>query len=107
MQKKGYTGRLSYDDEIKSMHGFNAHDYSAETLANFFALAEKENFPLNQSELHLRSILLENGVIRFENGKLVEGAGALLSISQESTLPFATHSWDTKPIMEFILQKTF
>lgn len=85
-EKKGYTGRLSYDDEIKSMHGFNAHDYSAETLANFFALAEKENFPLNQSELHLRSILLENGVIRFENGKLVEGAGALLSISQESTL---------------------
>ena len=52
-----------------------------------FALAEKENFPLNQSELHLRSILLENGVIRFENGKLVEGAGALLSISQESTCP--------------------
>lgn len=85
-EKSGFTGRLSFDEEIKDLHGFNAHDYSAETLADFFTLADKENFPLNKSELHLRSILLENGVLKFDKGKLVEGEGALLSISQESYL---------------------
>lgn len=85
-EKKGYVGQLQPDAIIKNQHGFNAHDYPAQTLADFFALADAENFPLNKSELHLRSILLENGILKFDKGKLVEGEGALLSISQESYL---------------------
>ena len=40
-EKEGFRGRLAADEEIKDLHGFNAHDYRAETLAAFFDLAEK------------------------------------------------------------------
>ena len=86
VEKKGYTGRLITDEELGSQHGFNAHDYRAESLASFFALADKESFPLNDKELLLRHILLEQGVLKLEGSNIVSGEGALLSISQESSL---------------------
>jgi hypothetical protein len=84
-EKKGFTGKLLSDNTIASLHGFNAHDYRAETLAAFFRKAEEEHFPLNKSELHLRKILFHNGIIvRTEQG-IEEGSGAIVSISRQST----------------------
>ena len=57
------------DEEIASLHGYNAHDYKAESLAAFFETAQSQNFQLNQSELLLRHILLENGIIKAEGNK--------------------------------------
>lgn len=85
VEKKGYTGRLITDEELGSQHGFNAHDYRPESLASFFALADEQNFPLNDKELLLRHILLEQGVLKLEGSSIVSGEGALLSISQESS----------------------
>lgn len=83
-EKKGFAGKLVSDNAIASLHGFNAHDYSAETLAAFFRKAEEEHFPLNNSELHLRSILFHNGIIiRTEIG-IEAGTGAIVSISRQS-----------------------
>lgn len=84
-EKKGFTGKLLFDEALVSLHGFNAHDYRAETLAAFFRKAEAEHFPLNKSELHLRSILFRNGIIiRTEQG-IEAGHGAIVSISRESS----------------------
>ena len=83
-EKRGFTGQLLSDKTIAALHGFNAHDYRAETLAAFFRKAEEENFPLNKSELHLRTILFHAGIIiRRENG-IEAGRGAILSISRQS-----------------------
>ena len=83
-EKKGFTGKLLSDEMSHSLHGFNAHDYRAETLAAFFQKAEEETFPLNTSELHLRKILFHNGIIvRTETG-IEAGSGAIVSISRQS-----------------------
>ena len=84
-EKKGFTGKVLFDEALVSLHGFNAHDYRAETLAAFFRKAEAEHFPLNKSELYLRSILFRNGIIiRTEQG-IEAGHGAIVSISRESS----------------------
>lgn len=84
-EKKGFTGKLLFDEELASLHGFNAHDYRAETLAAFFQKAEAEHFPLSKSELHLRKILFHNGIIvRTETG-IEAGNGAIVSISRQSS----------------------
>jgi hypothetical protein len=85
VEKKGYTGRLLSDEELGDKHGYNAHDYRAESLAAFFALAQKNNFPLNDEERLLYAILLEQGIIKLDGSRIVAGEGALLSISKEST----------------------
>ena len=94
-EKKGFTGKLLFDEDIASLHGFNAHDYRAETLAAFFQKAEAEYFPLSKSELHLRKILFHNGIIvRTETG-IEAGDGAIVSISRQSSsdlrYQFITH----------------
>ena len=84
-EKKGFTGKLLFDEDIASLHGFNANDYRAETLAAFFQKAEAEHFPLSKSELHLRKILFHNGIIvRTETG-IEAGNGAIVSISRQSS----------------------
>ncbi|MDR2803276.1 MAG: hypothetical protein LBB22_03175 [Treponema sp.] len=83
-EKKGFKGRLASDDEIAELHGWNAHDYNAETLARFFDGAEKSSFPLNAEELALRSILIESNIIKKIDGNFTGGGGAVISISRES-----------------------
>lgn len=85
-EKAGYVGKLATDSAMAGLHGFNAHDYRAETLASFFELARLNNFPLNDYELMLRDILVSCGiVIKRGDGSFDEGIGALVSISKEST----------------------
>lgn len=84
VEKKGFIGKLLTDAQMASSHGFNAHDYRAESLAAFFDKAEKEHFALNESELLLRDILFANGVIARSASGITAGRGAVVSISRES-----------------------
>jgi hypothetical protein len=84
VEKRGFRGRLAPDEEIAGLHGWNAHDYRSRDLAAFFAAAEEARFPLLAEELELRALLLDTGILARRNGKIVPGAGAVISISRES-----------------------
>ena len=91
VEKAGFKGRLLTDSELKGKHGYNAHDYKADDLARFFEKARREQFPLNEKELLLKEILAANGVIQISaNGEVTAGAGAAISISQESPMYLRT-----------------
>lgn len=83
-EKFGFRTRLLNDAELSGKHSYNAHDYNLSTVAAFFSEAEKQNFPLNEKEILLRSLLTENDILKEENGKFTAGAGALISISMQS-----------------------
>lgn len=83
VEKKGFIGQILTDSQIEGLHGYNAHDYSAESLANFFTKAEKLNV-LNSKELLLKQILLKNGVIIQNSDGYSAGNGAVISLSKES-----------------------
>ena len=91
VEKSGYRGRLYSDEFLRGKHGYNAHDYRAESLAEFFEAARVQKFPLNWREVLLARILAENGVIRQEaDGRIVAGRGAVVSISQQSQMYLRT-----------------
>jgi hypothetical protein len=83
VEKKGYAGILAEDRELADLHGWNAHDYRAEDLAAFFAAARAENFPLSPEEEELEYILRGTGILSPSGTE--PGAGAVLSISRESS----------------------
>ena len=72
------------DEELGDMHGYNAHDYSAKSLAAFFTKAYEVGAKLTDKEYLLEEILVANGVIIPEGNGYKEGRGAVISISQES-----------------------
>jgi len=77
VEKEGYRGRLVTEQEVRGLHGYNAHDYRAEDLERFFSAADAQGFALNPEEELLRAILAANGILG--------GQGAVLSISRESS----------------------
>ena len=83
-EKAGFSGRLAGDHEIADLHGWNAHDYRSEDLARFFDTARRTNFPLLDEERELEKILLNENIIREEQGAIAAGNGAIISISRES-----------------------
>lgn len=84
VEKAGYKGRILTDRELGTMHGYNAHDYSAESLASFFSAAEISGVPLNEKERLLLRILLEASLIERTDSGYKSNGGAIISISQES-----------------------
>lgn len=85
-EKPGFRGRLAADAEMAGLHGWNAHDYSAQTLLAFYGLARKSGFKLNQQELALLDLLVERGVLtKAADGALGAGRGAIVSVSRESS----------------------
>lgn len=84
VEKKGYRGTLASDEVLKDKHDYNAHDYRDESLAEFYSKAQAEDFPLNDSEMLLKDILLHNGVIKEAGTGYVAGGGALISVSKQS-----------------------
>ena len=85
VEKAGFRGRLAPDAEIAGLHGWNARDYRALDLANFFEVARKTNFPLIREERELESILLDAGILnRNSASEIIPGMGAIVSISRES-----------------------
>jgi hypothetical protein len=83
-EKPGFAGTLARDEDIAGLRDWFAHDYRARDLARFFDLAGKQNFPLNDSEILLRDILLTQGIIRIDRDAIVPGEGALIGLSVES-----------------------
>lgn len=86
VEKEGYTGRLLPDAELTGKHGWNAHDYRSIDLAAFFQAARDRRFALNEREKELRTILLDNGIIRFdkEHGLYLPVEGGCISLSRSS-----------------------
>lgn len=85
VEKAGYKGTFISDSDVETKHGYNAHDYKPEDLAEFFTQAKLQRFRLNECELVLRSILVFNGVIiQNKDGTYSAGEGAVISISKES-----------------------
>lgn len=85
MEKPGYRGTLMTDEEMEGLHGWNAHDYSAWGLADFFNLAREEDFPLNPEERELEKILLDRGILFYNGTDYEEGIGAIVSLSRETS----------------------
>ena len=85
VEKAGYRGKLWEDSDIANLHGYNAHDYRAESLAQFYETARTQGFKLNDSEYFLRDILLQYGIIICDqDGGFVAGDGGIISISKQS-----------------------
>ncbi len=84
VEKQGYKGRLLTNEELGDMHGYNAHDYSAESMANFFNKAAELNFPLNEEELLLKRILIHNKLLESDGLYVKANEGGLVSISRET-----------------------
>jgi hypothetical protein len=83
VEKAEFRGRLAADREIASLHGWNAHDYRPQDLAAFFNAAR--SFPLLPEERELEQLLLRTGILRRgEDGAIIAGGGAIISISRES-----------------------
>ena len=90
-EKAGFRGTVWSDAELGGRYGYHAHDYTAADLARFFTDAERAGVQLNARELWLRDFLARERVIRASAGQGAAaawqagtGAGAVLSISQES-----------------------
>ena len=90
VEKTESIGTFVSDDELKNVHGYNAQDYKAESLAMFCDRAQAIAFPLNEREKLLKEILLENKIIIQKGNSIVAGKGALISVSQESPLYLRT-----------------
>lgn len=84
VEKQGYKGKLLTNDELGDMHGYNAHDYSAESMARFFNKATELNFTLNEEELLLKRILIHNGLFEDDGIYVKANEGGLVSISRET-----------------------
>ncbi len=87
VEKRGFQGRLLSDEELANRHGWNAHNYRPEGLADFFNAVAETEFPINELERELRAIALERGVlVAGEGDRVLPGIGGVLAISQESYL---------------------
>ena len=84
VEKQGYKGRLLTNQELGNMHGYNAHDYSAESMAKFFNKAVELNFQLNEEEELLKRILIHNGLLESDGLYVKANEGGLVSISRET-----------------------
>ena len=86
VEKQGYKGRLLTNEELGDMHGYNAHDYSAASMANFFNKATDLGFQLNEEELLLKKILIHNKLFEEDGIYVKANEGGLVSISRETPL---------------------
>ena len=85
IEKRGYRERLLNDETIADLHGWNAHNYRGEGLADFFNAVERRSFSINRYEEQLRAIAERNGIIgRMADGTWSAGRGGVLAVSQES-----------------------
>mgnify|MGYP007101831629 CR=1 FL=1 len=84
VEKAGFKGTLLTNQQLEGKHGYNAHDYSAESMAKFFNKAAELNFTLNDEEILLKKILIQNGFFKADGELVTAVNGGLVSISQES-----------------------
>ena len=85
LEKRGFRGQLLGNSRLAGRHGWNAHDYGAAGLADFFTAAQAESFPLNPEEIALRQMALREGIIVEARGAYAPGRGGVLGISRSSS----------------------
>ncbi|MCL2704991.1 MAG: hypothetical protein FWE72_02145 [Spirochaetaceae bacterium] len=85
VEKPESVGKILTDTEMSGLHGWNAHDYKAEDLCNFFNLAQQTGFILSNEEELLKIILQENKIIKKSGSQFLPLRGGILSISRETT----------------------
>lgn len=83
VEKPETAGTVPTLESVEGRRSWNAHDYRAEDLARFFTLAA--DGPLTGEETRLRDVLMANRIIRSSGSSYEPGAGAVLSISRESS----------------------
>lgn len=95
VEKEGFKGTLLTNEALEGKHGYNAHDYSSESLANFFNKVTDTHFVLNEEELLLKEILLKNKLLEMDgDGVHVKALdGGLVSLSRE------TQDWSRKNLL--------
>ena len=84
VEKEGFKGKILTNEQLEGKHGFNAHDYSADSMAKFFNKAKELKVQLNYEEELLYRILLENNLIYLDGGVVMPNEGGIVSISQET-----------------------
>lgn len=82
VEKKHYRGKLYSNSTIAPLHGWNANDFSAESLAAFYSLAAKTNFHLNAEEVLLRECLVQWKLIAHQGSLWIPLKGGLLSVAR-------------------------
>ncbi len=85
LEKDGFKGQLLNNKVLSGLHGWNAHDYRAKDLAEFFTVTEKQNFTLNPEEYELRDILINNKIIHKSENGYSHDSGGILSFTMESS----------------------
>jgi len=87
IEKPGFRGTLLKNEQLEGKHGWNAHDYSAESLSLFFNQATRDNFSLNPEEEELKLLLLQNRILQKKTGteELEPASGAIISVTRESS----------------------
>ena len=86
VEKANFAGKLLTHAEMRGRHGWNAHNYKADDLCNFFNLAQQTNFQLTEEEELLKVILQKNNVIKKEGDLLVPIKGGILTVTREATM---------------------
>ena len=84
VEKQDFRGKVLSWDRVNNQHGYNAHNYGASDLADFFTKAAPES--LSPQERMLRDICVRNGIILETSRGYIALGGGILSISRESTL---------------------
>jgi hypothetical protein len=85
LEKRGHRGQLLGNGWLAGRHGWNAHDYGAAGLADFFNAAAAASFPLNPEEVALRRLALRERIIVAARGEYAPGRGGVLGISRSSS----------------------
>ena len=85
VEKRGYAGTLLSDEQLEKLHGWNAHDYRAIDLAEFFNLAAHNSITLTSYEDELAKILTDKNILKIEGNGYVPIEGGIISVSRESS----------------------
>lgn len=84
---RGSVGKILTDSEIENLSGWRANDFSSESLARFFTLAEELSVALTEEEYLLRDIAVNEEIIIPSGTGYTPGVGAVLDTSIESSYP--------------------
>ena len=86
LEKRGFRGRLLTNGELAGRHGWNAHDYGAPGLAEFFNAASAKGFGLNPEERMLEELALREGILVADGERVAPGAGGVLGVSLSTSI---------------------
>lgn len=84
VEKVGYRGTLLTDEQLRGRHGYNAHNYNADGLADFFSAVVESGLDLTPEERVLREVVVAAGIIRPTEGGYEPVDGGVLAVAQES-----------------------